>query len=404
VKPLRLLLALLPLLAARAVAAEGDDPRFKVKNTGDEVEISVSHEYAPGRLNAADPSERGPAPVIPADAKITELVRRCKESFHPDEKLQALSRLAELKPERVDELRALMDLYDRDLTSRTQIERSLARLSPADRRLAPFFTEILGMEEEPSLILFALIGIDRLQPPEALPFVEKTAGTPFEAPRPDMAAGPAGAQKWAIRFRCLQILARWKGTAALPLILKRAQETPLAAALVGRGFWEPAFDRIVRWSDSKDPADRALSDAAWNADTPREALLRTKPALWKLVLDPRRGPETRHQAAIKLGICADEGDVDRLLKARTDAKKEADRLVYTTAIFASRSPKAVPILVEFAKTHPDPLSRAGVLEQLREMMKPEEFRALLRWVVANDKDEENRRHARQLMRSTPSTP
>ena len=96
--------------------------------------------------------------------------------------------------------------------------------------------------------------------------------------------------------------------------------------------------------------------------------------------------------------------MDRLLKARTDAKKEADRLVYTTAIFASRSPKAVPILVEFAKTHPDPLSRAGVLEQLREMMKPEEFRALLRWVVANDRDEENRRHARQLMRATPSTP
>ena len=67
----------------------------------------------------------------------------------------------------------------------------------------------------------------------------------------------------------------------------------------------------------------------------------------------------------------------------------------TTALFASRHPQAIPLLVEHARTAKSAVGRAGALVQLREMMPPEEYRSLLEWVAENETNKENRAHARR---------
>ncbi|MDE2293333.1 MAG: hypothetical protein KGL53_14725, partial [Elusimicrobia bacterium] len=97
------------------------------------------------------------------------------------------------------------------------------------------------------------------------------------------------------------------------------------------------------------------------------------------------------------GAMSGPADVDRLLADRAKAKGQ-ERLLFETALFASRSPKAIPLLVDYVKTSPNAVARAGALVQLGEMMPPADYHALLEWVSRNDADPENRSEALEQLR------
>ena len=88
----------------------------------------------------------------------------------------------------------------------------------------------------------------------------------------------------------------------------------------------------------------------------------------------------------------------RSLLAERAKAAGGDRLLLDTALFATRSPKAVPVLVDYAKNAQDAQTRAGTLFQLSEMLPPAEYRGLLEWAAKNDPDPENKANAAAELR------
>ncbi|TPW19274.1 MAG: hypothetical protein FD126_2852 [Elusimicrobia bacterium] len=383
--------ALVAILATSALAAS----RYEVVNDGEEVEVRQLPD-----LPVPEPEEReersffsdvpplnmlpswGPAQL--ADAYIS--------AARQEDRKTLLIRLGEVKARDDKDLRALLNLYAReDAGVRAQVEACLMRLTPVDIGLSPFFAVAL-QDEEPVFQIFGLIGAGRLRDPRTLDLIRGLAEKDFPAPETSISMSPADAYRFTLQFNAVRLLADWEGEKVLPLVLKRSQDVPGAGEIAALAFWEKALEDFVAWSESKKPADRARAAKAWGAPVSRIKLAATKPRLWQLALDPRRSVTTRHRAAIKLGICAEEADVDRFLAERAKADGKV-RALLDAGLFASRHPKAIPPLVGYAKEASDPLARAGALFQLRSMMPPADYRTLLEWVAKNDGDRENRANA-----------
>ncbi|MFH1726678.1 MAG: hypothetical protein ABII00_18865 [Elusimicrobiota bacterium] len=397
------------LLGATAVSAgadpdsaPGDAPpggRIEVREEEDNVEITMVS-TAPAAGAAVQAEE--PVAEIPPGLTVAELVQRYITASRPERRRPLLERIGRTKPESNQDLRWLLNLFSRNApATRRQTELSLQLLSESDFRLAPFFLALL-QSEEPLFRTFGLIGAERLRVEEALPLIREIASTRFKHRMPAFSLTPKEADNWQVRYHALQVLALWEGEKTLPLLLKRSLEAPDVAALTARHFWEEILDRVVRWSESRRATHREAAAAAWRADIPRAALRKSAPRLRKLVADRRKKFETRHQAAVKLGVAADDAEVERLLKARAEASDEKMRLLLTTALFASRHATAIPLLVEYVKKDPAAIARAGALFQLRGMLPPERYRELLEWVVEHDEDEENRRNALRELTSIRS--
>jgi len=330
---------------------------------------------------------------IPKDAAIGDIVPRYLEAFYPEEKVAALQKLAMLKPRTVRDMQALMALNNKDdAGAAAGIAASLGRLTAQDQHFAPFLMSLLRVDE-PKIRMFALAGIERVRPEEALEILYKEAKTPFKERRLRGVQGRERAGEWLSRFHCLRILALWEGEKVLPLLYKRAKEAPRVGSLIAGHFWVRSFDDILRWSESRRQNNRELGLEAWRAAVPKEALRITRGRLLDLTLDRKKRDETRHQAAVKLGLSSNEDEVGLLLEKRSAAADKKTRVLLETAIFASRSKKAVPLLIDYVKKHEDPLSRGGALAQLGDLMPRPEFETLLRWVAEHDPDMENRRDA-----------
>lgn len=379
-------------ILATTVSAAG---RYEVVNDGDSVEVRPLPD-----LPEPEPEER-PDSSFFSDAPPMEISSlwgpaQLTEAYitaaRPEDRLRALNRLGAVKPRDFKDLRGLLNLYSReDLAARAKVEACLSRLGPEDAPLAPFFASLLE-DEDPVFQIFGLIGVGRLRAASALGLVQALAEKEFPAPETSFSLSPADANRWGLQFNALRLLAEWEGEKALPLVLRRSKDVPAAGEVAATFFWEKALEEFVAWSESNKPFDRDRAVKAWAAPAPRKSLAATKPRLWELTLDRRRKAETRHRAAIKLGICAEEADVDRLLAERAQADGKA-RAILDAGLFASRHPKGVPVLVGYAKEAADPVSRAGALYQLRAMMPAADYRALLQWVVEKDADPENRANA-----------
>lgn len=361
--------------------------QFNVQNQGDEIIITSTGTPEPQPVESTVLSTISTWPVA-------DLSTYFVASMDNDEKITVLERIRQTPPRTAQDIRALLNLYSRFPEARAQAEQSLLRLSPQAREFGPYFVNLIR-DEDPFFQMFGLSGAYRLRFEPALEPIRKLAEQKFAHPRPSLDLLPGEFNAWQSQYAALRVLALWEGRSALPLILKKAKEAPQAAALAGAFFWEEAFDQIVAWAKSSKPEDAERALAAWSAETPAEALRRTWPRLEKLVLDKSSKPELRHRAALKLGLASGPDEVEALLKEREARRKdERTRVLLDAALFASRSPKAVPILEEYARTHPNALSRAGALLQLRGMLEPPRYAELLRWAAANDPDEENRASAR----------
>lgn len=387
-----MMLPLVVAILATTVTAAG---RYEVVNDGDEVTVRQLPDLPiPTPLEREERSFFSDAPPLTMhpDWGPANIAEAYISAARPEDRKQLLVRLGEVKPRDDKDLRALLNLYSREEAAvRAQVEASLSRLAPVDIGLSPFFAFAL-QDEDPVFQIFGLIGAGRLRDPRSLDLVRDLAKKDFPAAELSIGMSPADAHRFTLQFNALRLLADWEGEKALPLVLKRSRDVPGAGEIAAMAFWEKALEEFVAWSESKRPADRARAAKAWGAPVARTKLAATKARLWKLALDRRRSVTTRHRAAVKLGICAEEADVDRLLAERAKAEGKV-RALLDAGLFASRHPKAIPPLISYAKESSDPLARAGALFQLRLMMPPADYRALLEWVAKNDTDQENRTNA-----------
>lgn len=384
-------LAIVAVLATTASAAS----RYEVVNDGDEVEVRQLPDLPiPEEKEREERSFFADAPPVDIrpDWGPAQLAEAYIAAVRNDDRTRLLNRLGLVKPRNDRDLRGLLNVYSREeVAARAKVEASLSLLGPEDVGLSPFFNGLLA-DEDPVFQIFGLIGAARLRDPRSLELVRALAEKDFPAPQPSLGLSPADANRWTLQFSALRVYAEWQGEKALPLVLKRSAETPAVAEIAATLFWGKALEDLVAWSESRQPADAARAAKAWAAPVDRGRLTATKPRLWELALDRRRKVETRHRAAIKLGVCADDADIERLLAERGKASGK-DRALLDAGLFASRHPKAIPVLVGYAKEAADPVARAGAMFQLRAMMPPADFRALLQWAAKNDPDLENRANA-----------
>ncbi|MBI5243455.1 MAG: HEAT repeat domain-containing protein [Elusimicrobia bacterium] len=326
---------------------------------------------------------------------MAELATTYISSISQEEKLAIIEQLRRTAPSTGDDLRNLLNLYTRFPEAQLAAEQSLLLLSPQAQQFGPYFLGLI-QDEDPFLRMFGLSGAYHLRYEAAVPAIRKLAEAKFAHSRPTAELLPGEANAWQSQYAAVRILALWEGKSALPLLLKKVKEAPPIAALIAENFWEQSLDRILSWSKSKRPDETEMARSAWGANVPAEAVLKTWPKLRALMLDKGKPVDLRHRAALKLGLAARDPEAQELLKEREARKKDDNtRLLLDTALFASRSPRAIPLLEEYVKTNPSAVSRAGALVQLKEMLPKERYRELLRWVAQNDSDQENRANAKR---------
>lgn len=367
------------LLGAPAPDAGAQPRKFDVVNEGDEIRVLAVGSPAAPPVEFFAPAE---PEVLSSTLTVLEIARRYGEEFRAGEKKRLLERLKLAKPKTNFDIRALLDLYNRyPRQARNAVQASLRLLGPQDAHFDPFFVMLLR-ERDTQFQAFGMLGALQVRSEDALPVIRRLAERDLDRPDfPDEAA---------VTLQALRIIAEWKAPGALQMLERHARRFPQIAGLIARHYWTQRFEEIVTWSESKKEDARERAREAWRADVPVEDLLRTRDALEKLVFDDKKHELTRHQAAIKLGFAADEATVDRLLAAHAASKDDMERLYLTTALFASRNPKAVPLLVDHAKNHPSSLNRAGALAQLKDLMPDADYRNLLEWMAKNDADSQNR--------------
>lgn len=390
-------LAVVAILATNAWAASG----YEVINQGDSVEVRQLPDLPEhDELDRNDDSFFKDAPPLAISPRwsVAELAQAYITAVRGEDRVRVLARLGVVKPKDPNDVRALLNLMAReDSSARAKVEACVSLLSPADAALGPTFLGLL-LDEDASLQILGLMGAARLRTPEALEPVRALAKKEFPAAQLSFSMSPVDANKWALQFGALRLLAEWEGEKALPVILKASKDVPAAGELAASFFWEKALDDLVSWSESRQQGDLTRAAKAWTAPVTCERLAPTRARLWSLAVDRRRKVETRHRAALKLGQCADETDVDRFLAERAKSGGK-DRTLLDAGLFVTRHAKAIPILVEYARTGADPITRAGALYQLRSMMPAADYRALLQWASQNDPDLENRNNAAAELRN-----
>lgn len=366
---------------------------FSIAQNGDNIEIvTISSPAAPSPLPEI-PGDPAPSGLDYSTWTVGNLSRHYMETWRRNEKKAILQAIGGKKPASFRDLRWLLNLYSRSETeARFYAKRSLRRLGPRDKRFEPLFAGILR-DQDPFLRMFGLIGAFQIESEEARPAILEIARKRFSHPQPMLLMIPEDANNWNLQFYALRILAMRQDPEAFALLVKRSKEAPPVASLMARFYWERSLPKFVKWTESRSKRNRERSWAAWHTDVPLEELRKTRGELREIVFSKRRKMESRHQAALRLGISANPAEVGRLLEERLEAKDKKLHLLLTTALFASRDERVIPILLDYAKTHKSALTRAGTAVQLRTMLPKDAYRELLQWVSNNDPDGQNRQNA-----------
>lgn len=334
------------------------------------------------------------APLAPPT--VHELRDAFVEAVENDRKRQALQELSRTPPESLADIEALYDLFMRfpDDSSRAAALASLQLLSPGAEAAEPLVMRYLE-EPEPASVMFGLKAALRLRSRSALPLVVKIAQRKFKTRAANDAFIGSERDSWWTQYEALAALAQWQGEEALPLLIKKADEAPAVAKIMATFLWPQSLDRIAAWSGGKKEIDRQKAAAALDAPVPLSIMRATRERMLAFVRDPKAPAELRHQLALKAGACSTPEEVTALLKEREAAKDPATKRLLAAALFASRDPQIAPLLVQFAKEDPEIGVRAGARVQLRDMLPPADYRALVEWAAKNDPDAGNRELAKR---------
>jgi hypothetical protein len=344
--------------------------------------------------------QRSTEPVESAEPALPDLSGKTAAELGADyisavsneEKIRLLDALQHATPKTERDLHILVALFLRDDASRDAAQRCLHRLPADAQEFGPYFLALIN-DEDSFLRIFGMNGALRLRYEPALKPIDKFTQERFPARRRTTQMLPKQANLWQLQFAALSTLTAWKGCEVLPLLLRKSQESPDVAGLAAAYCWPEAFDKFASWSRSSSSDNQEAAKIAWAAPVPLAALQSTLKKLLAIVLDRKEDPETRHRAAAKLGLAAGAEEIRLLLDKREKAIKDKDertRLYIETAVFASHDERAIPLLEEYVRASPSATARAGALVQLRDMLPPERYEALLQERSRQDPDQENR--------------
>ncbi len=326
---------------------------------------------------------------------VASLAESFNEAYDPKAKARLLRQLAAAQPVTPRDVQSLYEIFTRyaDRGVRDSVLACLDRVDPRNMDLEPIFLGLL-QQPDPEAKLLGIRGALTLRSPAALPLVEKLAKKRFAMTDPEQTVFVSKRNAWWNQYEALDALAQWKPKEAEPLLLKRSRQAPRLAAILARRFWKDALPLSRKWL-AGDATDQQRAQEALRADVPSEQLRAARPEMLAIVLDPTAPGELRHQVALKLGLVSTEAEVSSLLKDYRSASDARTKVYLTAALFASRSAQVVPLLLDYAKTDPSPLRRAGARVELKELMAPADYRAVVEWAAKNDPDPANREQAQR---------
>jgi hypothetical protein len=317
-----------------------------------------------------------PGPV--AGASVSLLKERFIEAIDEPSRVKFLNQIAETRPVSAQDVSALFDLFSRfsDPGLRKKVMDSLALIDPSSPQLEPIFLNYLR-QPEPETQLFGINGVFRLRSREGLPMVRKIAERKFEAP--DAASITLLSQRnaWWTQYEALSALAQWEGDKVLPLLREKSNESAAVARLLGRFFWRQTFPDLKAWSESSDDNVREKAVQAAGATIEPAEARATRDGMLAIVRDPKADEEVRHRLALKVGACSTDSEVEALIKEHDQTKDDKLRLLLVGAVAYSRSPKAVPLLVRYARDSSDELMRRGARAELVDLVGEEQTKVLL---------------------------
>lgn len=293
------------------------------------------------------------------------------------EKAQALAALARTAPRDLSDVSALYDLFMRfpEPTARKAALDSMA-LSPVHPTLEPLALTALRGPEPESLYFGAHVAA-HARTPAALEALRKIAGRRMVHARADEASLATERGTWWAQYEALDVLAVIDGDKTLPLLRRRAAESPAVAAIIGKRLWTAAFPDLLKWAAASSDGERHLArEAARQAIEPADARA-TRALMLSALTNAGLDAEFRHQLARKIGASSDADEAETLAQRHDDAKTQPERLLWASALFASGQPAAVPLLARYAREDPDELRRRGAYAQLADMLGEEKARALV---------------------------
>lgn len=306
------------------------------------------------------------------------LKERFNSSLDDAEKTKALQQLAKTSPASGQDVAALFDLFARDQNAsvRQAVMDSLALISRGSPQLEPMFVNYLR-QPEPEAQLFGINGAFRLRSREALPLIREIAERRFVAAQVTDTAVLTERNAWWVQYEALSVLAQWEGEKVLPVLKKKADESPEVGRLLGRFFWRQTLPEMRKWTESKKPSVQRKAIAAASAPIEPSDARATRDAMLALVRDPKVDEDLRHQLALKVGMSSDDAEAALLVAEHDKAADTPTRLLWASAAFASRSQKVIPLLVRYARESADELWRHASKAQLIDMVGETQAKALL---------------------------
>ena len=319
-----------------------------------------------------------------------------------EDKARDLLQIEKSSPVSMQDVADLYDLFMRFKNPyvRAGVLQALSRVTRGNPRIGPLFLDYMKIDD-PSSVFFGIRGALFADYRPALPAIRKIAMRPFAKPSPDLLSFPGQKDEWWDQYQALIVLTEWEGANAIPILEKKADEAPRVARIMGRYFWKrslPVFMRWLRWPDSWSKTNREKALEGLQSDVPLPVLRETRNLMLKIVRDKGADRTVRIQLAVKVGQCSSAAQIAGLVADYRKEKNEETRNLYATAVFASARPEAVPLLEEFARKAPAPMSRAAALLELAELLPPPEFRKQLEWTAKNDPDPDNRQSAERDLR------
>jgi len=329
-------------------------------------------------LSAQDEEAPAPRPMaLERPLAVSDVKRRIVEVVEDSERAELFGRLSKTAPRTGLDVTALFDLFQRFPSEepRRAVLESLSLLKPSPD-LEPLFVAYLK-QPDPEAQFFGVSGAYRLRSAAALPLVRKIAERKFKAARAEDSTGIEERNAWWTQYEALETLALWEGAKALPLLERRAQESPEVARILGRRFWRHTMPKLKAWARSSKAEDRMRARRASAAPIELEDARATRADMLTLLKDKETDEEVRHRLALKLGMSSEEAEAAELVKEHDAASSERDRLLWAAAAFASKRQAAVPLIAKYAREGEDETTRKGARQQLEDMLGAEAAKKLL---------------------------
>lgn len=313
-------------------------------------------------------------------ASVGVLKARFVEALDDATKTKLLQQISVTRPVSARDVSALFDLFSRnpDPVVRRKVMDSLALIDPNSPQLEPLFLTYLR-QPEPETQLFGINGAFRLRSREALPMIRKIAERKFEAPDASAITLLSSRNAWWTQYEALSVLSQWDGEKerTLSLLRRKADESPAVGRLLGQFYWAETFKDLKGWAESSDDNVREKAVQVAGAKIETAAARATRDGMLDILRDPKADEEVRHRLALKVGACSTDAEVEALVAEHDKTKDDKLKLLLVGAAAYSRSQKAVPLLVRYARDSSDEIMRKGARAELVDLVGEDQTKTLL---------------------------